>query len=119
MSDLILSKVPTFGFESKHICFKPQVPVIVTEDEHKKRIMVSNAFKIAGYFPVIGTAVGVTRLILAGKAMQSHDTNINPSYWVVRGIIETLGLGILLLPVDGLITGKRKVQWLLLKPQTT
>ncbi len=60
--------------------------------------------KILGYIPIVGIGVGVTRvwIQLFEPTSKSMDTNA-----LVRGIIEILGLGLLLLIPDILITAER------------
>lgn len=120
MKDLILNKIPAFGFESEHIYSKHRCQVGLANDVKKwpsssKEIMISNALKIAMYIPVLGIFLGGLMTFAAYKAHLSTYANIKPLPWAVRGVISILGLGIIFLPLDVAMTGKRKIQQLLLK----
>ena len=61
--------------------------------------------KIRGYIPIIGMFFGLSRIINANKS--THEYFYNRTNQVIRGVIELLGLGLLLLIPDLIVTCSR------------
>lgn len=106
MSKIYLSTPPTFGFESD------RVNANRSRDRLKgSRKIFSNVFKVLGYCPIVGSVVGVGRLtdaIISGAHEDARSRKSNLAGRVTRGVIETLSLGIIFLPVDLAITVYRR-----------
>ncbi len=78
------------------------------EEVLQKRIRKrANVRKIIAYIPVLGTFAGMSRLISQAMDKEKNLSKLN----YLRGVIETLSLGILLLPVDLIVTGYRNRKW--------
>ncbi|MFV0340057.1 MAG: hypothetical protein ACK5MA_05420 [Parachlamydiaceae bacterium] len=131
------AKIPTFGFETKSLRAIEKITELVDKvinkyktggpseqksytaavekagsEENFRQSQIdkahrgSNVGKILGYIPVVGILVGLGRISSTAK-----DKEIFSKKEYVRAAIETLGLGILLLPVDIAVTGYRHRQW--------
>jgi hypothetical protein len=57
---------------------------------------------IGGYIPIIGLITGIFRIIFGVHGLGCADENVRAASKVMicRGILESLGLGILMAPVD-------------------
>ncbi len=71
----------------------------------QKQRVRGNVMKVAGYFPLVGCGVAVWRV---SKMRTNHEFSENKFNHVLRAILEFLGLGLLCLPVDGIMTGARQ-----------
>jgi hypothetical protein len=103
-----LSSTPGFGFETAHVnahaFYRVGSPKLGVADESTcERISnTANLMKKLGYVPLLSIYIGIDRIRLAVKNDLSYKIN-----HIVRGIIEVLCLGLLLLPVDLIITAYR------------
>jgi hypothetical protein len=64
--------------------------------------LMGNLSYIAGYIPVIGIIAGLFHIVV-GRSLQTEEEAESRAFgrvWVVRGILEILGVGILLAPID-------------------
>ena len=134
-----LKRVPAFGFESKNIraktiadleaektmkkvktlppCrlkkqFERGIQKYGSETNFRDHLSLSqyechNQSKIGGYFPGIGTLYGLRKIY---KAI-NYKKNDYEKKFLIRGVIETLSLGFLLLPIDLWATQQRKHKW--------
>lgn len=67
-----------------------------------------NQLKVLGYFPVVGTVIGIGQIASARRSMK-EKCDCSFSWGVMtRGTIEALSLGIILFPVDLAVTLVRK-----------
>jgi hypothetical protein len=77
--------------------FAPQI----SEDGGRK---LFTGFNIAGYFPLVGLITGIFRIKFGAQAHnesgQVAAVKLAAKVFIVRGIMECLGLGILCAPVD-------------------
>lgn len=80
---------------------------LIGQDPETQKIMYmqANCGKITGYFPLVGTCVGINRIAMTVKidTMPIADKCAN----IFRGVLETFSLGFVLLPVDLIVTALR------------
>jgi hypothetical protein len=131
------SKIPAFGFETKSIratektaeladkiiaksrngspfakeLLKAGIERAGSEEQFKvnminKTYKTSNTTKVLGYIPGIGTFIGLGRI---RKVATNGEFYSKREF--LRAAIETLSLGIFLIPVDIGVTIHRKRQW--------
>lgn len=105
MAKINFSAPPVFGFESTN------VNADRTRNFGSRGIyrFASSLFKVMGYCPLIGTAVGIGRLadtVISKKYSVSKPTSYLAGR-LTRGAIEALSLGIVFLPLDIIVTIKR------------
>jgi len=80
--------------------------------------MKRNIHRVLGYLPVIGTIVGIARIIIVSKIFSVDPTFISKrtlsrSKWhVVRGAIESLSCGALLIIPDIVVTAIKYLKYL-------
>lgn len=104
-----LKTAPAFGFESRNI------RSIITTDhlelsDSEIFYQNRNAAKVGGYFPGVGVGIGSIRIY---RAIKRHDEKFyNTKFMILRGVIEILGIGIILLPIDKYVSYKRKRKWI-------
>lgn len=81
----------------------------VTEKYSAKTAMkISNFITVMGYFPLIGTLVGISRILESSCASKENF----PNKWnhFARGCVESLSLGFLLVIPDLIVTAVREYQ---------
>lgn len=129
-----LKSSPAFGFETAssnaHAFYKAKFPVMFTKQEIREHIvdrMVEespemrnlehgdifaasvqkrmNRAKVVGMIPVVGSIMGLARIIFSCMISRRHLPN--RSYHLIRGTIELLSLGFLLLIPDLIVTFSR------------
>lgn len=97
----ILSSSPSFGFESASICSKEKKIQLF------KARWIRNTWKVVGYFPGLGVIVGCERIIEAiasKKKWTVSNGNLHLAGRVTRSLFEIFGIGIVLLPIDSVMT---------------
>lgn len=128
MTELFLNKAPAFGFESENIRADNYLDATgeryhftqELDNQYFSTPDIRNFQKVLGIIPVIGTAIGILRLMSLNEEMEeikakkdagnSYQRTFRPSTTMARGVIETLSLGILLLIfVDLPMTCYRKI----------
>ena len=77
-------------------------------------IIVHNVANVIGYFPVIGTIVGLARIIFALYQIVSSETldDEQKEYFraeIYRGAVEFLSLGIMFIVPDIIVTRARNI----------
>lgn len=110
------SKIPAFGYEyitmraeaaERKLALKessqPTDDVLSINLKACRVFHQYNRNKALGYIPVVGTFIGINRLVTIHK---DKEENISRN-GILRGIIESLSLGILLMPIDLLVTFHR------------
>lgn len=123
-----LSNPPAFGFETKscnaeerywdnYICTSKSpeeraVTKFVRSDlDPRKMYRDENLLKVAGYIPLIGTIVGIIRLVLTNinsKLPEKGGKPLANKYkHITRGCIELTSCGFLLLIPDLIVTAHR------------
>lgn len=106
MASINLSSAPAFGFEfascNAELSYE-QTPIQV-----KDRYKGKNIRKVMGYIPIIGMLLGITRIRQA-RVLNSQQLP-NRFNHIVRGSIEALNLGFLLLIPDLLLTAARAIR---------
>jgi hypothetical protein len=114
----LVSPVPAFGFEIASYYGKDYytkayekaktVDLVEVADNLealnwvKSAYRVTNFVKFLGYIPLIGTFVGINRILAARKASRNEMPNKNDH--ILRGGIEAFSVGILLLIPDLILT---------------
>ena len=101
-----LQHKPAFGFQSRGIhatAYRDD-----KREELKPPHSIQNFFNLTGYIPIIGSFVGVNRIIsMSSKAcLLPKSQKIK---YIVRGLIETFSLGVIILPFDLVVTVARKI----------
>jgi hypothetical protein len=71
----------------------------------KSALKIANILKVVGYIPLIGTLLGIARILRAAKT--TKDDLPNKFNHIARGCVELLSLGFLLLIPDLILTGYR------------
>lgn len=130
MTDYTLKRIPAFGFEDSSVYALEgrdqrardkianraswrRVAENAINERHflslnrESGIKETNKFKKMGYVPLLGIITGIARL---GTFIADGGKTKSPLF-VIRGIIETLSLGILLFPIDKAVTAFRNRQW--------
>jgi hypothetical protein len=96
----------------------PRVDILVSQhmgecsEKYEKVVSsmrkASNLQKVLGYLPLIGTIVGISRLRSVHQDKQRGTQNLIKAHHLVRGSIELLSLGFLLLIPDLILTACRE-----------
>src|ERR1700733_13909138 len=78
-------------------------------EEKKSLIRINNVANFIGYFPIIGTIVGLARMIFCAYRMFTTDDDEKELYKVqiARGAVELLSFGIIFLAADLIVTRAR------------
>lgn len=89
-------------------------------EDDSTEIIVHNVANVVGYFPVIGTIVGLARMIFALYMIVSSETldDQQKEYYraeIYRGAVEFLCLGVMFLVPDIIVTRARNISPILLK----
>jgi hypothetical protein len=79
------------------------------DDESKSRLKINNYANFFGYIPIVGTIVGLARIIFNAYLMtKSEDDEEKELYkiQILRGTVECFSCGIIFLIPDLIITRK-------------
>jgi hypothetical protein len=97
---MTFSAVDAFGFHSQY-----QIEQLIGVKADHEDAKVLNLSMVMGYFPVVGTIVGIFRLIITNNA--AFMPHVSPDFILslqFRAIIELCSLGFLLIIPDLVIT---------------
>ena len=83
-------------------------------EEEKNNLIVHNVANVLGYIPLIGTIVGLARMIFAlYMVVTSESLDIEAKEYyraeIYRGAVEFLSLGIMFVVLDIIVTRARNV----------
>jgi len=84
------------------------------QPEVKGKVVAFNIANGAGYIPGVGTIVGIARIIFFWRLLENHPTEMTAldkkvcRLQILRGIVESVGLGICYLSMDVLVTLERR-----------
>ena len=77
------------------------------DKSYKTLCKIHNCINIAGYFPIIGAISGISRIVIVCSKFNKKESSKKSDLWsswlkmeIFRGVIEIIGLGILMMIAD-------------------
>ena len=92
-----------FGFKSEFLC---------QEANLGENYIGRNVVTVLGYFPLAGLIVGIARIAFSYKKMQTDQSADGHAFYAIqitRGVFEIVGLGLLFLIPDLVVTAIRAI----------